>query len=128
MVLVFDNTFSKLRGKTVAYLVGTEKPISVPSAAGESAEQAEQAGEAGYAAVVFLNLKSCKEPTYEAPPEPVESAPAVQEAVQSVESTPAVQEAPVQSTTKLLVEKEEEIPPVEAAKVVEEAAEPVKTE
>lgn len=37
MVLVFDNTYSKLRSKTVAYLVGTEKP---------EAGKAEEVGEA----------------------------------------------------------------------------------
>ncbi|CAJ1361861.1 unnamed protein product [Effrenium voratum] len=48
MILAFDNRFSKLRSKTVAYLVGTEKPPSFveepqpPAAQAEQPEQPEQ--------------------------------------------------------------------------------------
>merc|ERR1712176_1578721 len=45
MVLVFDNRYSKLRSKTVAYIVGTEKPPVFTEPAPEASASAASAQE-----------------------------------------------------------------------------------
>eukprot|EP00927_Polykrikos_kofoidii_P079129 TRINITY_DN75920_c0_g1_i1.p1 TRINITY_DN75920_c0_g1~~TRINITY_DN75920_c0_g1_i1.p1 ORF type:complete len:486 (-),score=99.70 TRINITY_DN75920_c0_g1_i1:189-1646(-) len=75
LVLVFDNRYSKLRGKTVAYIVGTEKSTSFAETTGESSIS----GAGGYAV---------SGPAVPVAPEPA-SAPA------SVAATNVATQAPV---------------------------------